>query len=532
MKKTKTVVCSALAAVLAVSALSGCGDKNSGKSDSGKTKMSYAGWTLGPVNENSYVEQELEKKFPDVDFELIPFERSTWVEQISTRIAGGDCPDIIYRDDPYYIREGSKQGIIAEVPFSMVRECAKEVYDATLDYGTDVWYATYYQGKNYGLPIMQPHLMHGTAVAWRADWLKKVGIDKVPETIGEFEEALTKFVNEDPDGNGQKDTLGISIDMKTNGNIFPWVIAAFAGQGKTPATYFVKDGKAEYPALSEEFKEGMTLLRKWYKAGLVDPEFITSDSSTLTSKWSNGKLGCFPSYYYGLIEGGSKYEALKAVDKNAEVVLGPVPTGPKGQNEYYKEYPPAVTSSVTFGKHLEKDRDKLKKAVSIVNTMMSDKELYGKVKYGEEGKHWTRSEKTNEAMQKDGYKLQQDRGDVGNNIFEGFFGTPSLQTFYGRNDLEEILKYENPKTQENRSPRYMGANIDSDIMTSCYTTQDKMRAIMLNYVVGKQDWDAVEAYKDEYIAGAQKLINARIESEKSDIEAHKAMLKDLGVETE
>ena len=532
MKNARTLICSALALVMTVSVFSGCGNNKSNKSDSGKTKLSYAGWTLGPVNENSYAEQELEKKFPDIDFELIPFERSTWVEQISTRIAGGDCPDIIYRDDPYYIREGSKQGIIAEVPFDMIRENAKEVYDATLDYGTDVWYATYYQGKNYGIPIMQPNLMHGFPVAWRADWLKKVGISKVPETIEEFETALTKFVNEDPDGNGQKDTLGITINMKTNGDVFPWVMSAYTGMGNRPGTYFINDGKVEYPALSEEFKEGLTLLRKWYKNGLIDPEFITSDNSTLTSKWSNGQLGCLPTYWYFLIEGGSMYEALKSVNPDAEIVLGPLPIGPKGQNGYYKQYPPAVTSSITFGKHLEKDQEKLKKAVSIVNVMMSDQDLYGKIKYGEEGKHWQRDEKTNAAIQMNGYKLQQDRGEVGNNIFEGFFGIPELQDFYDRSDKKEILKYETPKTQENKSPRYMGANIDSEILTSCYTTNDKMRAIMLNYIVGKQEWDAVEAYKQEYINGLQKVVNAKIESEKSDIEAHKEMLQALGVESE
>ncbi len=528
MKNSKTLVCVALASALTLSCFAGCSKKDD--EANGKTKLSYAGWTLGPVEENSYAEREIEKKFPDIDLELIPFERSTWVEQISTRIAGGDSPDIVYRDDPYYIREGSKQGIIAEVPFDMVRECAKDVYDATMDYGTDVWYATYYQGKNYGLPIMQPHLMHGYAVGWRMDWLKKVGIDKVPETIDEFETAIEKIVNEDPDGNGQKDTLGISINFKSTNNIFSWLTSAYTGEGVNSHSYTLKDGKIEYPALSPEYKEGLTLLRDWYKKGLVDPEFITTDSNALSSKWANGKLGCYPTYYYLLVEGGNEYEALKAIDPDAEIALGPIPTGPKGQNGYYKQYPPAVTSSVTFGKHLEKDQEKLKTAVSLINTMMSDSELYGKLKYGEEGKHWKRDSKTNAANQIGNYTLAQNRGEVGNNIFEGFFGIPSIQNQYNRNDLEKILEYENPKTQDNKSPRYMGANIPQEIKTSHYTVAENMRALMLNYVVGKQEWSAITSYKDEYIKGFEKLTNAAIESEKTDLADYEAFLKDLGVE--
>ena len=40
------------------------------------------------------------------------------------------------------------------------------------------------------------------ASVWRDDWLKKVGIDKIPETLDEAETAFYKFRNDDPDGNG------------------------------------------------------------------------------------------------------------------------------------------------------------------------------------------------------------------------------------------------------------------------------------------------------------------------------------------
>lgn len=98
------------------------------------------------------------EKMPNVEIDFMPFERATWQDQINTRVAGGDIPDIIYRDSQSVVAQYVKQGIICEVPISKAKEYAPTIYEATKEYGEEVWLAAYADGKNWGLPSCSPAL--------------------------------------------------------------------------------------------------------------------------------------------------------------------------------------------------------------------------------------------------------------------------------------------------------------------------------------------------------------------------------------
>ena len=44
----------------------------------------------------------------------------------------------------------------------------------------------------------------------RQDWLDNLGL-KAPTNMDEFEAVIKAFTEDDPDGNGQKDTMGLPI---------------------------------------------------------------------------------------------------------------------------------------------------------------------------------------------------------------------------------------------------------------------------------------------------------------------------------
>lgn len=55
-------------------------------------------WVSSSVEEDNGAEERLMERMPNVEIDFMPFERATWQDQINTRVAGGDIPDIIYRD--------------------------------------------------------------------------------------------------------------------------------------------------------------------------------------------------------------------------------------------------------------------------------------------------------------------------------------------------------------------------------------------------------------------------------------------------
>jgi len=98
----------------------------------------------------------------------------------------------------------------------------------------------------------------------RKDWLDKLGL-AVPTTVDEYYEVLKAFREQDPNGNGLKDEIpyfdrNASIDGLTQ--LF----------GAHDYWYVSDDGIVGYGKATEEHKNAMKNLAKWYAEGLIDPE--------------------------------------------------------------------------------------------------------------------------------------------------------------------------------------------------------------------------------------------------------------------
>lgn len=436
MKNTKKKLCLALAALVALTSFTACGDKKGNKTADGKTKLTYVSSTTGPVKDDSLVEKELEKHFTDLDIEFLPLERETYQQQLNTRIAGGDIPDIIYREWYSVVQEFAEQGIIQEVSYDNVKKWAPQFVEESMDYGADVWLACYYDGKNYGLPFMQPNQNYPTTSTWRTDWLKNVGITKIPETLEEYHEAFKRFTFNDPDKNGKKDTYGLTGTGKSN---FPFNSIMYAfGVG-----YFEEDGTLisdeEY---SKRERKAIETLASWYKEGIIDPEFVTTDGATLKQKWSNSQIGFYnDGTWYRMMPGGEHYEALKTITPNAEFEMGPAPTGTDGYHSYgaKQEGSGAITSSITFSSQL--DEETLEKAVKFIAELSSNEELFTMAKYGKEGEHYKRTE-DGLIQPVEPYNLQTNCGELGVNMFNVvFYPLPSVQEKMNVKNIDEYTKY-------------------------------------------------------------------------------------------
>ena len=109
----------------------------------------------------------------------------------------------------------------------------------------------------------------------RQDWLDAVGME-APTTVDELHDVLTAFVNEDPNGNGQKDEVGYFTRLTNTDNVLKGLLSLF---GIQDAWHTDEEGNVGVGLYSEEYKEAIKSVSQWYAEGLIDPEIFTRGSN-------------------------------------------------------------------------------------------------------------------------------------------------------------------------------------------------------------------------------------------------------------
>lgn len=111
----------------------------------------------------------------------------------------------------------------------------------------------------------------------RRDWIEKLGLE-MPKTMEELYNVMLAFRDQDPDGNGQADTIGMVLHNNFLSAGFGDAVGLFDGFGAYP-TIWVDDGtgKLRYGSTMEESRQALDYLAKMYQEGLVDQDFSSND---------------------------------------------------------------------------------------------------------------------------------------------------------------------------------------------------------------------------------------------------------------
>ncbi|MEI7834073.1 MAG: hypothetical protein WCJ56_12860 [bacterium] len=287
---------------------------------------------------NSERQKFIENYF-NVKFNPIFLDDNAYGRKKPLMFAGGDIPDVCWENDPNALQRDVYHGFFMEIPHEVILKYAPTYSKYLSEEAPVAWLYSSVNGKNYGIPTMNLGLTFPNPGVWRMDWLKKVGINKVPETIEEYHEALYRIRNNDPDGNGLKDTYGMSGDIQS----WWWTSFGdiFGAYGVMPFDWQLgSDGKVTWGGVRPEAKEVVELLRQWYKEGLIDPQFTTDKNGPPTKdierKFVDGQLGYI--YYYGKYDNmdpampnNFRGTVLKRQPK-AELAVGKFPVGPTGKS--------------------------------------------------------------------------------------------------------------------------------------------------------------------------------------------------------
>ena len=130
----------------------------------------------------------------------------------------------------------------------------------------------------------------------RQDWLDNLGLE-VPRTWDELVTVAEAFVTQDPDGNGEADTIGIlgpgnSDHMNAIGGNQYGLDPLFCSFQSYPQ-YWLKDedGTVKYGSIQPETRTALEKIQKLYTDKLIDPEMLVRNNCQ--EAVLSGKVGIF-----------------------------------------------------------------------------------------------------------------------------------------------------------------------------------------------------------------------------------------------
>ncbi|SFL43880.1 putative aldouronate transport system substrate-binding protein [Gracilibacillus orientalis] len=212
---------------------------------------------------------------------------SNYDQKVSLAIASNDLPDAMVVG-PVELRqlvEADQIADMTDIYENYASPAIKEIIDSSE--GVALENVTF-DGKIMAIPNSQASA-DGVHNLWiRKDWLDKLGLEP-PETIEDFKEVAKAFVEQDPDGNGQDDTIGLAGPDTTNklyanflestNNLYGFD-GIFSALNAYPG-YWLEgdDGQPVYGSTLPETKEALSVLRDMYSEGLIDPEMGVREDS-------------------------------------------------------------------------------------------------------------------------------------------------------------------------------------------------------------------------------------------------------------
>ena len=301
--------------ICCLSVFVGCNKKQAVTTKDGTPIITFVCKDLNPSNPSAVkfiaaVEKGLAKNGINVKIKLVEMPQAGYASKLTLLLISGNVPDIIYFQGGGDTIMSEQDLLVDLLPYVESSKLFKK-------------YMTPYNMKRlenfpYLIRIAPPHTQ---VPIIRKDWLKKLGLG-VPKTVDDYYQLMKKISQSDLDGNGKKDTYGISAtgNMDRLDQIFN---KAF---GITSTWIKEKNGDYVYSGVTEYEKKKMAFYRKLFKEKILDNEYITTRWDTYEDKLYNGQLGI------GIATSGKvidMYEdRMKKINgKDAELIVLPPPYG-------------------------------------------------------------------------------------------------------------------------------------------------------------------------------------------------------------
>ncbi|MCI6708755.1 MULTISPECIES: extracellular solute-binding protein [Eisenbergiella] len=254
-------------------------------------KITLKVWIEGGADidweQNRFV-KEIEEK-SNIKLQIISTPLSDALQKRNLMLASGDYPDLILTDWPTVFTKsdimqyGVKEGVLLPITdyIDKYGNNMKRIFEYNPSY-RDRCVAP--DGEIYGFARFSEcyHCSAYPKIYLRQDWMDKLGL-KMPETTEELREVLRAFVNDDPNGNGKKDEIGM-LGATTWNTMVEYALMGMSFQTVKPDFWLSlgADGKSvEFSPSTDAYREGLRYIKSLYDEGLIDGASFTQKEDQL-----------------------------------------------------------------------------------------------------------------------------------------------------------------------------------------------------------------------------------------------------------
>jgi putative aldouronate transport system substrate-binding protein len=263
-----------------------------------------------------------------VKLNIVKPAHNQYSEILGVTFASGDLPDLAEIQTADYLTYADSGALVPLEDFIAASEEVKNIDPALIEaYRLK-------DGHIYGFPTYDGG---GCVMYIRADWLENLGLD-VPTDYDEFVAVLRAFTNDDPDGDGVDNTVGMTLPFSVPALEFDYY-NRFIMQDAWFGFEYVGgrwvDGFSQ-PAMAQALQRFQEL----YAEGLIDSEFFSNATSAARSKIYEGQAGMME--YWS----GTWAERFDASAKNSNAAASVIPIEPIDGSYYVNRVGPAFAITV------------------------------------------------------------------------------------------------------------------------------------------------------------------------------------------
>lgn len=320
----------------------------------------------GTIEDNRWTKWINEHGPANVKFVAVP--RFESQQKLNVLFASSSAPDLIFEYAPHIKNPLIDQGLLMPLD-DMIEEHSTTYKQMLQQYPALKKVGTKADGKMYEFArLAEVYPIHALLI--REDWLKKLNL-QIPQTTEELYQVAKAFAENDPDGNGEKDTYGIAISFQS-GQVVDQIFQA--------TRWVVKDGTVTRNW--DNFTAVTDFKKRLFDEGIIDKDFLNDKNGAKAKQdFVSGKVGIYPLQINWVSFAQNELTSLKKNVPDAVVTPIPYPKSPAGQFNPAFSNPVQATAVVNAS---TKNPDAVMKYIDF----LVNPETANTLRNGIEGEHW------------------------------------------------------------------------------------------------------------------------------------------------